>query len=125
MPELRVGGRGKLFGAVPLLALLNLGKWAKGAGSMVLQLTFSLHYHAVMLFVLAVATGIGIALERAALGDLMMLLMLAFLVLSIRGAFGTSWARALLRGVVVFLVYVAVALSTAVLYGLMALGAGS
>lgn len=88
--------------SVPLLAVLNHGGWKDRSGAMVIQLTFSLHLHAVGLAVLALWLAIG-HFVPGLLGPNVMLLplcaMIAYLILAMRGAFSLSPREAVARGV--------------------------
>ncbi|GMV04442.1 MAG: hypothetical protein AMXMBFR53_07220 [Gemmatimonadota bacterium] len=99
-----------LVGAVPVLALVNLGDWGERSDSFVQQLIFSLHFHTVGFALLVV----WVLMERAWAGgiddNIQFLILFGYLAVVIRGAFGTTWRVAIVRGVAVGLTYALVSL---------------
>ena len=107
--------------SVPLFAVLNRFGWQHRTGAMVIQLTFSLHMHAVGLALIALWLAMG-HFVRGLSGPNTLLLpvcaMIAYLVVAIRNAFSLSPREAFGRGVGLAIVYWFVATALAAAYAL-------
>lgn len=110
-----------LLVSVPLLAVLNHVGWKDRSGAMVVQLTFSLHVHAVGLAAIALWLAIGHFVPGVS-GPNMLLLpvcaMIGYLIVAMRGAFLLPVREAVGRGIGLALAYWFVATALAVAYAI-------
>ena len=91
--------------SVPLLAVINRGPWAKNADSLVLQTTFSLHFHAVALFVIALSICLGAVWSVLQSPGPLLIVLIALMAASLRGAFGTTWRASIARSLALYLAF--------------------
>ena len=108
--------------SVPLVAVLNYSGWKDRSGAMVVQLTFSLHLHAVGLTVLAAWLSAG-RVVPALLGPNAILIpfgaMVVYLIVALRRAFALPVRAAVARGLGLAIAYWFLAGLLALVYALL------
>jgi hypothetical protein len=89
------------------------------------HLIFSIHYQAFALLLVVLAwplyllTGLTLTHRTAILATVVTILMIAYLIVAVRAAYGQSWLASSVKGVVLYLVYYVI--FTCLTYGMLAL----